>query len=220
MSDFIEIGIPMWGIGGDEELDQQATIIAETRQNIKKTDAFLDELEEKIEALSNRSNMYIKSIIKMPDYDSLKHVLFINDKLKASVYLIEEYQNIDSFDELPKPKEEDMIQLTKKQSDKIIDLMYDYNELVEDYDEYTESYDDLVAYHDEVWENVINSLVKFSGLHVYDPDTSDEIEQFDLEKHCLLVIRDEKDQWVFRYIKKEDEEEFNQLIEEENFDEE
>lgn len=215
MSDIIEVGIPMWGIGGDKELDQQAAIIAETRMDIKKTDKLLDELEEQLETLSKRSNMYIKSTIQIHDYDHLKHILFIDDKLKAHIYLREDYEKVDSFEEISKSNKGDSIQLSKKQADKIIELMYEYNGLIDDYEDFTEAYDDLVAYHEEVWEEVISSLTDFSGLHVYDPDDEEEVEPFDLEKHTLLVIKDENDRWVFRYIRQEDEEEFNKTIEDE-----
>lgn len=213
MSDIIVSDFPIWGLGGDDELDQQASIIAETRQKLKQTDLALTDLEEKLEIIENRANMYIKNIIKVDEYDGRKHMLFIDDKYKATLFQLEEYQSIIESGEEIDITDRDFIQLTRKQADKIVSIMWEYDDLAEEYEDFMESYEDLSSYHDEVWEEATNTLTDFSGLLVYETDT-EEVEQFDLEKHILLVIKDENNKWGFRYIRKEDEEEFNKLISE------
>ena len=204
---------PMWSII-DSSLDEQAAIIAETRKAIKEVEQNIIELEEEIEVLNNRINLYIRNVLNYPKYNNLNDLILIKDDFSAQIHPISIFHLKDDLTKYPEPKFS--TQLTKNQATKILNFIKEYNHMAYYYEELVDTFNELLEYDDELMEDAINSLKETTLLHICDNELEEEnIELFDDKKHDLIIVKEqENSNWCFKYIRKEDKENFNKSVKE------
>lgn len=206
--------LPMWGIVGDEGLDELAEIIAEIRDEIIDIEKEILQKEAELDAINGRLNIYIKNALCIEDYDNTKDLIVINEKNEASIYP-QSILDDETIDVKNLPNSEKTYKVTKKQSEKIVEYMESYSYIVYDYEDLIEEYDEIVDYHDQLWDNIHESLCDSKFLKVYSKETIDieeQIEPFNKKKHLLLIVKNEDGNWGFKYIRKKDEKKFFKMV--------
>ena len=209
-----KLDVPMWGIVGDDGLNELAAIIAELRSEIKIIEKEILKSESNIDALNQRLNTYVKTILSIEDYDNAKDLLIINEKNEACIY---PHTTLDEDLDLKNlPETDNQYKITAKQSQKIIDQMNSDGDLVFEYEDLLDEYDELVLGHDELWDEIHNSLASTNFFQVHDSkiEKESEVEFFSKKKHTLFVVKEENETWSFKYIRKKDEKKFYKHIDE------
>ncbi|MNC20583.1 hypothetical protein D3C75_685380 [compost metagenome] len=203
-----QTAISIWEIRGDEALNEQAEIIAEIRQGVKDSEEKILELEEQINVANSRINMYIENTLGVENYDNHKHLIVINEEYEASIYPISFFSTEKEtiISDLPKPDE--TYKLTKNQATKILTMVQEYNNMALDFEIEVDEYDDMLDYHEELWDEIYKVLKQTKMFKFYDGEETGDIELFDEDKHTLLITKDENSGWSFKYIRKNDEEQF------------
>ena len=213
------LNVPMLGIVGDTGLNELAGVIAELRKEIKIIEEEALKKESDLEAMNQRLNMYIKTILDIEDYDNSKDLLIINEKNEACIY---PHNTIGSESDLTNlPPTDQKYKITYKQAEKIINYMESYSYVVFDYEDLLDEYDNLVEEHEELWSHIHESLEdsKFFQIHDGKKEQENDIEMFNQKKHLLFVVKEESGRWGFKYIRKKDEKKFYKMIDEQKGEE-
>lgn len=222
MSKLIKANIPMWEIEGNDKINDYAEEIAEVSLQLKSIEAEIKEINENIEGIDSRINIYLSNVLNIPDFKQSKHAVLIRDDYNIEIYDakdietseldIEDYGNITGAVDLPEPLM--TCKSGKKQTLKILNYLNEYNSLVDDFNSSIDEYTDYSESHEELWTEVkeIVKTLKYFKLH----DNDEEVESFDINKHILLIALNDSEEWGFKYIRKEDEKEFNKLLKEES----
>lgn len=208
----IESNVPMWAIDNDK-LKIYAKNIAKVSLELKSLERELKELSDKIESFNNRLNIYLSNVFEIPNFEHSQHALLIKENNEIAIYPIEMIQNQNDidFDNLPEPKYTK--KLSHKRMLKVFNQLKEFNELVDEFNSYLEEYEEFLKEHSTLWKEVKELVKNLTIISVRDNnDTEDDFEEFDEDKHVLVIVQDINNEWGFRYIKKEDEEEFNKFV--------
>jgi hypothetical protein len=211
MGKLIESNVPMWEIDGNDKLSRYASAIAELSFEIKKAEHEMVQLNQEIESSHQRINMYIGNVLGIQDYEHLENVLVVNEQFQISIYPTEVFEQANgNADALPETDQ--TYTINKKLVQKIVDMLFGYNDLIDAFDELNAEYTDALKEHKQSWVDVKKIVQNINYLQLHTQEPSTDVEGFDDEKHTLIIVQNKQGEWGFRYIRKEDEKAFNEFI--------
>lgn len=215
LSKLLQANVPMWEIDGDETISSYAEQIADINFQLKSLEVELEETNENVESLDNRINMYLGNIFGIKDFEQSKHAISIEDNSDIAVYNIADIDT-ESGEPITRESLPDPVLVYKsniKQSTKIFNYLSDFNDLVDEFNIGLEDYESYIESHKELWSKAKETMKTVKYFKLYDGN-KDEIEVYNEEDHVLLIAQNEKEEWGFRYIRKEDESKFNDFVSE------
>lgn len=211
-----KLKIPMWEIDRNTKIKDYAEQIVEINQDMQELEFELINHKSNIEAYSKRIDIYLTNIFKKPNFKHAEHVIKMLEGNKASIYKRKHIMKNDGIiDDKIKPSF--VCQLTKQQVDKIMVNLNDYNEYIDEFDEIIDEYEEAMEIHQQLWDDVKDELRNTKFIRILEKEQN-EVEEYDEEKHVLVITQDKKDDWNFKYIRKEDEETFNKFLDSESND--
>ncbi|AEO93349.1 gp78 [Bacillus phage G] len=222
MSDFKKIisNVPIWEIDGNKQIKKYAKEIAEVTIQLKSLESELEEMNEDIVAADKRVNMYLSNVLGLENFEQSKQAIFVRENHKIEIYNVEDLKKGKSDEEfedeeilledLPEPLY--IHKSNPKQTMKILNQLEFYNDLLDDFSILLDEFDNYAESHKLLWVEVKKMVggMKFLALETDD----EEIESYSEEKHLLLIAQNSSEEWGFKYIRKEDEEKFNNCLSE------
>jgi hypothetical protein len=212
----------MWEITGNTKIKEFARDIIEISTELRVIEHDLKVLNEDIDVYNKRINIYLSNVFNKPNFKHGEHVIAIKEEFNISVYTKKSVA--DNGNSVKNIEPVFTYKSNKKQIAKIVDILHDYNGYVDDFEELIEEYEMTANNHKEMWKEVKVSLKGLTFLKLQekpkktktiDLNETKDIQEFDEEKHLLVIVMDGENDWNFRYIRKEDEEKFNKFLEKE-----
>lgn len=221
-----EIDFPVFTITGDDFFDKEVETAIKLRMEIDESIDKIDEMNDKLTDIGVKLNLYLNNIVKLnKPFDYLEDIIIFKNETTASVYKNEIFENL--LDELDVDEDDDILYenlpapisqftLNKKQANRCMKLIDDYNDLYAYYEDEVYDYNVYLSWYDYIIDEVKEHLSEIKLLEVNKGMTKDDLilEPFNDEIHELLMTQNvNDDSWHFVYLRKEDKEKFLDLIE-------
>lgn len=209
----IESNVPMWEIDGNSTMQNYAEEIAGITLQMKNLENELQEMNDNVEILNKRINIYLGNIFGIQDFEQSKYAIIVKEDYKIEIYNVDDIELDEDgeyiTEELPEPLL--VHKSNTKQTTKILNQLREYNDLIDDFNICFEDCDDYLEAHKLLWSEVkhLARTIKFFSTAT---EEGEEIEVYNEEKHVLLIAQNSFNEWGFKYIRKEDEDSFNQYL--------
>lgn len=211
MKKSVELNVPMWEIDRNAGINDFANQIIEIRIDLNELEMDLIELKKAIEVYNKRIDIYLSNAFNKPNFKHSEHLLALRGNNDIRVFKRTNVSKNNGSIEGIRPSF--VVKMNQKRIAKIMENLNDYNDLIDDFDELLIEYEDAADLHAELWSDVKSALKSTKFLRIYDNSKEkQEIEEFDEEKHSLVIVSDNKNTWGFKYIRKEDEDKFNEFM--------
>lgn len=207
-----DLDFSVYMINGNE-FDGMVELASVLRSNISECSNEIEELQEEIESIGNKLNLYVNNMINFK-FSYKDHILLFDKDKIANIYSYKNLYNSIDEEDIEEKLNEPLYSQKIKQSQikRCVDYINNFNEVFLDYDcvinemnEYIEEYDDLI---NDIKENIKELEIS----HFNKKDTS-KIVMFDEKKHDLLIVKDlTGTTWKFVYLDKANKEAFMNYI--------
>ncbi|MNJ90136.1 hypothetical protein D3C87_77300 [compost metagenome] len=212
MKKSIELNIPMWEIDRNAGINDFANQIIEIRMDLSELEIDLVTINKDIAVYNKRIDIYLSNVFNKPNFKHSDHVIALKENKDIHIFKRKNVSKNNESTEGLKPTF--VIKINQKRIIRIMEILNDYNELIDEFDDLLAEYEDTADIHTELWSDVKSALKNTKFLRIYDNNKKDqEIEEFDEEKHFLVIVPNNKNAWGFKYIRKEDENKFNEFME-------
>lgn len=215
-------------IKGDEEIKEIAAEAGELNSDINNLLEEINDVHAQLTNVESKLTMYISNAIKNEyPFDISIHTPVFGKDNKVYIHHIKDVDNIiceieeddeieninyifesDILDKLPEPLY--TTQLNKKQISTCKKLMYACSEILQVYMDCKYEIDFSYSYFGLLVDEVKNHLIENRVFSVITKDTlkNSLVEKYNEDKHEILLIRDNSNEWGFIYINKDQKNDF------------